>query len=158
MSFKYTILISSIFLILSSQNNSIWADYSSPSIAEEDEIEAAQARHNMAPLLDKADWGNLPSLNETTMLPKMDRAMMQEVLDKQNVADMLTPSIITEILEADFKDLVFIRMAKFSPSQDVTDSKALDDLKSLSFKEKMEKSMERLSQFFPPHSLYNILD
>lgn len=158
MSIKYTLLISSIFLILSSQNNSVWADYSSPIIAEEDDIKAPQAMHNMAPLMESADLMNLPSLSETTMLPKLDRSMMQDILDKQDVADLMTPFILTNNLKDELQSLNLSRMLQFKPGQEGTETKVLEDLKNQSLKERVKASTEKLYPFFESYFAYQTLD
>lgn len=162
MSMKSTLLLSSLFLILCSQHNPVWADYDSPSIAADDEVEDLQSQRAMAPLLENNNV--LPAMKEDAQLPNIQltaelstmaqQERLQEFLDQENLADYQTPSALDNDVQDDALLLTLSTKIQFSPNEDTISQDTRDALKSQTMKERIEKDLEKLGPYYQSYFSY----
>ena len=146
MSAKSILLISSLLIILSSQNTIVWAGYSSPSIAEEDEIEAAQSMKSMRSLLD-LDYAAVPLSEVESPSPMTNFTWMtEEALDKQEIPGLSSASFLTTDLQDEISSYQLSRRVGFTPSTGAAEE-IRDSLKKESWIESIEKYLEKLAPY-----------
>lgn len=148
MSIKSILLLTSFFIILSSQNAVVRADYSSPSIDAEDEIEAAQSMRAMGPLLD-FDRAMVPLSEFESPSPIRNFTLMaKEALDKQEIPGLNGASFLTNELQDEILSYRFSMRIGFIPPQTATGEEMRDSLKKESWIEAIVKNLEKLTPYY----------
>jgi hypothetical protein len=152
MSIKSTALMASLLLILS---NPVWADYSSPGADADDEIEAAIAKAQMAPLLDFDSMkplalpeGDVKHSSSQNMLDLQKE--VQEVLEGQGTTGLSTSWVSSSLIE-EYKTLKLAERVGFSS--------AGISKKSTSWLAKIEEALKKMgspyeSDFWSAHMFH----
>lgn len=161
MSIKSIMLITSLFLIFSAQNDHIGA-YPSPDSDVDDEIQAAQSTHDMAPLLDP-DHTKSPLLVEAEQ-PSSKKLFMRvqervlEALENQDITGLVAPSLISESLVNEYDILKLANRIGFSLVGTENILKLRNTLKESSFIEKVEKALDKIEPFYQAYFWNETLD
>jgi hypothetical protein len=148
MSIKSTLIFTSLFIILSSYNAIVRADYLPSSITEEDGIEAAQSMKSMRPLLD-LDHAMVPfSEFESASQIKKFTLMTEKALDKQEIPGLQRTSFLANELQDEIISYQLGMKVGFIPSQTATAEETRDSLKKESWIEAIEKDLEKLAPYY----------
>jgi hypothetical protein len=161
MSTKFIAIFSGLFLMMCAPTHLALADFASPSIAEEDDIEAFQSQRAMAPLFE--DYRAIPQLIERLETPKMIMStffgemsvkdQLTEFLDQDPVSQISTVFDLGKSLYNDVQLLKFAHRIVFSPTENEPSPSLMvqKELKSQSLLEKIEENLAKIG----PRSIFD---
>jgi hypothetical protein len=145
------ILLTGLFMVLSTQNSPLGAFYMEPFTDFEAAESMRESTRHMQALLepDQQDFGrkNLLADRETAVPMEKLSAMIEEELESPKISGLMDPVLIDELQEG-LVNQQFFQRAQFSSTETNESPQTTEE----SWKMKLEKALENLNPYYLPYS------